>query len=433
MTNQPSAGFRRELARELPRWQADGLVDAAASAALSDRYAFDRLDAPGTSWAATAFSLLGAIAIGAGIISFVAAHWSSLDALARFGLVLGAAVAANATGLQLRARGRRSFAEAAFTCGALAFGGAIALGAQEFNAQLDLWQMYALWAAALIPLAFVLRSAPVATVALAAGAVSIPMHGILSSGMPGDRADTFVHFAIAAGGALLLARRLELLWFREIALALVAFGVVLVACTPDGLPLPNPLGIAIAVVAALALATGAARSTLLQIAAAVMAFFVALPSTFWFMYTQSPYEHPPYAPVLDLYIAVTIVAIAAAVWYVRRGDVARFAPVAAALGAAIVLPHAGTIPPLAGVAAANALLLIPAAMFIRRGLALRERDAFLGGTAIVALLGFLRFAEYDHDLSRKAMAFVIVGAALVACALAFERAGRTGREASHEA
>ncbi|HZW54097.1 MAG TPA: DUF2157 domain-containing protein [Candidatus Elarobacter sp.] len=314
--------FRRTLARELPSWRADGLVGETASLALTARYGLNRLAEPDDRWVARTFALLGAVAIGAGVLSFVAAHWGQLDALARFAIVATTAIAAYAAGLVLRGRGNTVFAEAALVAGSLAFGGAIALGAQEFNASLELWQVYALWGAGLVPLAFVLRSVPVGTVALAAGAASVPLHvGSFGHEMP------FIHFAIASALAAVLARRFGLLWYRELALALAAVGVFIVLFGES----TNAASAAIAGVAALALAAGAARSAVVAVGATVIAFLAALPATYWFAYNAGwQAEHDVRLGAAGVAL---LVAIAVAVWHVRRRDVLPLAPPAAALGA----------------------------------------------------------------------------------------------------
>lgn len=427
MAIETAVDFRRALARVLPYWRADGIVDDVACDALRRRYRLDDVDAPAAALAPTAFALLGAIAIGAGIITFVAAHWSSLEPLWRFALVLGATVGAEAVGLVLRGQRRHAFAEAAFICGALAFGGAIALGAQEFNATLPLWEIYALWSAGLVPLAFVLRSVPVAVVALAAGAVSFPPHLFAEAGT--GRLVAFVHFAAAVVVGASLVRRLGLLWFRELALAFAAIGAALVVGAAS-IQIEPPAA-AIAVVVALALAAGAARSAALAEAAAALAFLVALLSTFW-SFDDGIVNNVTKGPALDVFGTIVVLAIGAAIWRVRGARMLPFLPVAAALAAAILLPHMRLLPTIGTVIAANALVLVPALALMTYGLTHRARNAFMGGTAIFAVLGFLRFAEYDHDLTRKAMAFVVAGAAFVVCSVVFER--RSGRgENAHAA
>jgi uncharacterized membrane protein len=228
MRDEVPAAFRRVLARELPGWQADGVIGDAASQALVQRYELDRLDEPQRGWATAAFAILGAVAVGAGILTFVAANWSAIDSAGRFAIVFAATIAAYGAAFALRARGRRALSEAAFVAAALGFGGSIALGAQQFNFSLSLWLVYALWAAGLVPLALALRNLSVATVALAAGAISLATHAFaLVVQNEGTTTGLVMHVAVVAVLAALLGWRLGTLWFRELALAVVALGFVL--------------------------------------------------------------------------------------------------------------------------------------------------------------------------------------------------------------
>ena len=424
MSSEVPIGFRRVLARELPGWQADGLIDEAASQTLVRRYELDRIDDPHRGWFATAFAILGALAIGAGIVSFVAANWAWIPPFGRFAIVFGATIVAYGAGLVLRSRGRRALSEAAFTCGALGFGGSLALGAQQFNFALALWQLYALWAAGLVPLAYVLRSLPVATVALAVAAASLSLHAwdLIDSARTGSL--LLVHLAVIALCAALLSRRLGVVWYRELALAVVALGVAL-AIVPWSLPSRSA---ALGGIAAVALAAGAAHSRTLRVTGIVFAFLGAAPSTSLYG------DHTPDMAAPGPFQLVAIVLIAAAIaaaYLVHRRAMLAYVPVGAALAVAILLPHLGPIPPLAAVLIANALVLIAALTLIARGVALRSRAIFLSGTVVCAVFGFMRFAEYDHNLSAKALAFVLVGAAFIAAALLFGREQRT--EPAHAA
>jgi uncharacterized membrane protein len=173
MKDEVPAEFRHVLARELPGWEADGVIGKDASQALIRRYELDLLAEPQRGWAASAFAILGAVAIGAGIVTFVAANWAAIDSAARFAIVFAATITAYGAAFWLRARGRRALTEAAFVAAALGFGGSIALGAQQFNFSLSPWHVYALWAAGLVPLALALRNLSVSTVALAAAVCAI--------------------------------------------------------------------------------------------------------------------------------------------------------------------------------------------------------------------------------------------------------------------
>jgi len=430
MSNEVPIGFRRVLARELAAWQADGVIGEPAAQTLTARYALDRVGEPQRGWATTAFAILGAVAIGAGIISFVAANWAALGSGGRFAIVFGATIAAYGAGIALRARERSALAEAAFVCGALGFGGSLALGMQQYNVAVNNWVVFALWAAGLAPLAFVLRSGSVATVALAAAAYSLPLRldadGVIQYGWDRHGAQfSLVLLAQLAGvalGAALLAVRLRALWFRELALAVVALGLFPAIIQWSVPSRPFIIGI----MAMLLLAAGVSRSTALRIIGVVGAFFVAAPSTFWGIYASRSTDLAQggwYEP-----LAVFLLAIAAVATFVVHGrNVLRFVPAGVAVAIVILLPHVGPLPPLLAVVIANALILVPAIMLIARGVDVRDRGAFLCGTAVCAGDGFLRFTEYDHDLTAKALAFVVVGMAFIAAALLFERDARQVR------
>ena len=428
MSSEVPTGFRRVLARELPDWQADGLIDETASQTLVRRYALDRAGEPRRGWAATAFAILGAVAIGAGILSFVAANWAALGSAGRFAIVFGATIGAYGAGFALRARGRGALSEAAFVCGALGFGGSLALGMQQFNVAVSDWVIFALWAAGLVPLAFALRSASVATVALAAAAYSLPLHLVDTSAAAHysweDNGGRFsvallAQLAVVALGAALLSVRLRAQWFRELAVAAVALGLFPAILQWSFPTRPFIIGI----MAMVLLVAGVAHSKTLRVAGVVGAFLLAAPSTYWGIYAS-------YSPSLangGWYesLAILTLAIAAAATFIVHGRKAvPFAPAGLAVAVVILLPHIGPLAPLPAVLIANALILVPTAMLIARGVRLRDRAAFLCGTALCGVDGFMRFAEYDQNLTAKAAAFVVVGLVFIAAALLFERDAR---------
>ena len=416
MKGDVSPAFRRALAHELPAWQTDGLIDETASKALVRRYELDRLAEPQRNWAAAAFAILGAVAIGAGILSFVAANWAALDTAARFAIVLTATIAAYGAAFALRARGRGALADAAFVAAALGFGGSIALSAQQFNFPLSAWLVYAIWAAGLVPLALVLRSVSVATVALAAAAISLPAHEIAIVGNARSGTLLLTHLAVVAILATALSRRLGVLWFRELALAVVAPGVVLVFVAASSIASRTT---AIGVVAGLVIATGMARSQALRTIGLVAAVLVAAPSTFWGAYdTDAAFRVG--GGLFEAVAMVLLAGVTGAVFIVHGRSALAWLPAGIAVGLAILLPHF-PLAPLPGVLLANVLILVPAVMLIARGVTLRDRAAFLFGTAVCAADGFLRFAEYNHNLTAKAAAFILVGIAFIGAALVFER------------
>ena len=66
---------RNWLLGELPTWVADGVVDAAASERLRQRYA---AQVSGRSWGMIVCGVLGALLVGAGVILVLAHNWDGL-------------------------------------------------------------------------------------------------------------------------------------------------------------------------------------------------------------------------------------------------------------------------------------------------------------------------------------------------------------------
>ena len=84
----PSAGFRRQLRREVDRWQSEGLLSADQAQALSQRYRLDDLARESTGNLLAAIYIIGALLIAAGLVSFVAAHWDGIPAFLKVVLIV---------------------------------------------------------------------------------------------------------------------------------------------------------------------------------------------------------------------------------------------------------------------------------------------------------------------------------------------------------
>ena len=96
---QTSRRFREELRRALPGWERDGLVSPEAAGVLRARYQLDAPDADGPGLLPV--YVLGALLLGAGVISLVAWHWDAMPAAAKLVVIGGAMVAAHGGGFTL--------------------------------------------------------------------------------------------------------------------------------------------------------------------------------------------------------------------------------------------------------------------------------------------------------------------------------------------
>ena len=92
----PTRAFRSELKAELPGWRADALVDDATAARLAERYRLDEpgLDGPGL----LPVYVLGALLVGAGVVSLVAWNWSEMSKPTKLAVIVTAVVGAHLAG-----------------------------------------------------------------------------------------------------------------------------------------------------------------------------------------------------------------------------------------------------------------------------------------------------------------------------------------------
>ena len=122
------ASYRRRLEQDLDGWIGRGLVPTENRATILESVGeARRLDA------ATSLAIIGALMAGVAIIAFVAANWSAIPRLGRFGLILGAFVAAGGGAAWTSARGRPIASHALLSVAALIFAAAIGLTGQIFD------------------------------------------------------------------------------------------------------------------------------------------------------------------------------------------------------------------------------------------------------------------------------------------------------------
>ena len=162
--------FAERLARESELWVAEGLVSAEQAARLRNRYA--EVAAPAEeeprSRAVTALALIGAIAVGLGVIGFFAANWDAMSHGLRLALLSGA-IAASYTGafhLRERTGSRPRLGEALYLLGVILFGSALFLVGQMYNVEAHDPLALLIWGAGATATALVVRSRPIAWAAL---------------------------------------------------------------------------------------------------------------------------------------------------------------------------------------------------------------------------------------------------------------------------
>jgi uncharacterized membrane protein len=133
----------------LARWRAHGALDAAAWTRTQALVGAQPSPALWRAFLEQATVWLSAVLLAAAAICFIAANWQHLDRVARLyglqALVIAAAVAA------WRLKLRRPAGQAALLLAGVLLGGLLALVGQTYQTGADTWQLFALWAALLVP------------------------------------------------------------------------------------------------------------------------------------------------------------------------------------------------------------------------------------------------------------------------------------------
>ena len=225
--------FAERLGLELERWVGDGLISAEQAAALRARYpATGVVPEEPRSRAATALAVIGAIAVGAGVIGFFAANWDGMSHALRLTVLTLAVGGAYAGGYQLRERtdGFRRVGEALYLLGVLLFGAALFLVGQMYNVEAHDPLALLIWAAAAFAVALTVRSRAVAVTALLifTGWVGFEAGNALEDS--GDDAAGLAVLAVLYGGALygvgtVALERVRAAWLDETRLASAARGL----------------------------------------------------------------------------------------------------------------------------------------------------------------------------------------------------------------
>lgn len=99
----------------------------------------------------------GALLLGAGVVFFFAWNWDALHRFAKFGLAAAALLACGATALWAAPRG--IVFRAALFGACIATGALLALIGQTYQTGADVWELFAAWAALMLPFVLLSRSA----------------------------------------------------------------------------------------------------------------------------------------------------------------------------------------------------------------------------------------------------------------------------------
>lgn len=158
----------RWLMGEVERWERDGVVTGEVALRLRKRY--EGLESAGAQRAVTAFSVLGALLIGAGLLLLLAHNWSDLPRYARTACSLLPLLMAQGLGwFGLRAgREGTGWREAVGLFWFLSIGGAVAMISQIYHLPGSFDRFILVWAVLALPVPWLMRSSVAAVFYLAA-------------------------------------------------------------------------------------------------------------------------------------------------------------------------------------------------------------------------------------------------------------------------
>lgn len=209
--------YRRRLDTDLLRWQADGTISADTGDAI--RRALGPMQ--GAISIATMVGIAGGLLIAAAFLAFVAANWSGIPRVARFGMLLAGIAGGHALGAMFARQARPYLADTAVAAAAIAFGASIALVGQMYHLAGDFAAALLLWGIGALVAAVLTGSCGALAVALAAACIWSGTRAIELPDMPHV---AFVAFWLVAAGLALLwnstpARHLVLIaalvWWGE--------------------------------------------------------------------------------------------------------------------------------------------------------------------------------------------------------------------------
>ncbi len=157
MTSRPESRSRGgSVARAIDRWLADGLIDES----LADRLRRHEATANAGRSRLTLFLFgFGGLAVGAGILLFVAAQWPVLGPATRFGLLVSM-VAGLHVAAGLVTRSSNALAATLHAVGTAALGAGIFLAGQIFNLAENWPEGLMLWASGAVVALWLLRDWP---------------------------------------------------------------------------------------------------------------------------------------------------------------------------------------------------------------------------------------------------------------------------------
>jgi len=421
-----SVKFRAALKREIPAWTEQGILAEDRAARLRSLYELDDLGKESSRLLSAALFTLGSMMVGGGVISFVAAHWDEISRGPKVVLLFAALLVFHIAGYWLRYRSAwPRLGHALIFCGCLVFGANIGLLAQAYQVSGAWYGMFGVWALGSLAMAWAARSWITGLLVIVTS----------FTWFAGFAEDSHERLAIVYP-PLLAAALLPLAWtIRSRALnTLTYFGLICSLPVLTLIRFDNVRYVLIAVAAGGFAAWAAGefhRATGIRkefgapasnLGLATLASAAYLWSFHWAWRWSDNIDWNHLYWLIPAGFAVAIgVALLAKAW--ARMDESQRRSAAGVAAASLLLclspplNRFGAWPTLA----ANAAALVIAAALIGKGIVEERRLAFWAGSLFVATLIVSRFFEYESSLLLKSAAFIVCGAVTMIVGVAYEK------------
>lgn len=424
--------FRELLKQELQLWQADGLINTEQSSAISQRYQLDQMAKESTNRLLFAIYIIGAALIGAGAISFVAAHWEQITPSAKIGLIVACMLTGHIAGFYLWKVSAKSprLGHALIVLGTLVFGANIGLIAQIFHIKSHFYNGLFAWALGAIIMAYAVKSVPNAVIAIIISFIGF-------CGWAGYNHLSFCYYPFVAAAIFLpfacLCRSV-----LALSLSLFAIGASVVVCAGFGSEMIASFGLAAPGAALLFFAFGlllnrsvdfkAFASPAMVVATVFIAFGAYLSSFHHYGMSYSDlFEHRMWLVPTGCFYTLALLMWSFVLKTILAGQRIGWFAIGVFLSCVLVAAPIALTQALMGspdsfwiIVFSNVACLVLSAGLIVNSFLAEDRRLFWAGVLYLALVITSRFFEYETGLLIKAVVFITCGVSLILAGVGFE-------------
>ena len=431
--------FRAVLKHEIAVWRNEGIIEPRQADVLSDRYDLAHIGSESRNLMLTTLYIIGALLVGGGVISFVAAHWDAMDKITKISLIVSFMLGCYGVGYYLwQVNGKYvKLGHTLILLGVLMFGANIGLIAQIFHIKSNFYNGFGAWAVGATLLAWAIGSVPVITVAVVTSFIwfcgwiednhnhnnaalnlypLVPVLVFATFAYLQRSTFTIILSALALGLSLVISAAVyhDILCMNDFAIIFgaVAAGLLIyfwgAIQNKDGWRSFGMAGII----------TGTA----------FFAFAIYIASYFQIIkhsYRSSSQYHIACKEIADIaIIAAALVAgvILAIIYFVKALKNSMAIGLSVIVAAGMILPAFLMMEmELAMVLTANLLCVALSANLIATSIKHEDRRIFWAGSLFLVLVIISRFLEMETDLMFKAFGFIISGLGLIGGSVLFER------------